>query len=118
MARIWTTHPLSCHISLYWSMLLGLRYSVFYTLFNNPLSTLLDFKGTLPALHRLGSVASANWHGKLNYTVEGIRPRRDKGSPNPVPVVVMLAGGSPFPNRPPVRGLIPPSPQQIRARPE
>jgi hypothetical protein len=62
MARNRTTHPLSCYISLYLSMLLGLRYDVLYTLLNNSLSTLLDFKGTLPALHRLGSVASANWH--------------------------------------------------------
>jgi hypothetical protein len=52
MARSRTTHPLNFYSSLYWSTLLGFRYVLLYGILNNYQSTLLDFKGTLRALHR------------------------------------------------------------------
>jgi hypothetical protein len=39
------------------SRLLGFRYVFLYTILDNSFSTLLDFKGTLPTLHRLEWVA-------------------------------------------------------------
>jgi hypothetical protein len=60
MAGSRTTHPLSLYSSPYLSMLLGFRYILLYEIVNNYQTTLLDVKGTLWALHRLGWVPGAN----------------------------------------------------------